>query len=164
VSCVRFADPLVIGPLHHRLGKKAYAEFCKANGGDKGTRGLDYAGNTDRHKKAEYGMVIESAFLDSLGLDPMPRVNPDGRDDEPDAIKGGKAYDVKGTGTGFPFVARAKARRHRDWTFVIYSFDGKLLAVATGEEFVQHGELCTKADLRYNARSNVKLPIGYGVG
>lgn len=155
-------NPLVIEPEHHDIGQETYRLVCKANGKDKGTRGLDYAGDTDRHKKAALGYVIESAFLAGMGVDPWPRVNPKGRDDEPDLVLDGVAYDVKGTSTSFPFVARVKVRKHRDWVFVNYTFKGELLAIATGEEYVQHGEVCTKDDLWRTPRSNIKLPVGYG--
>lgn len=159
---------LVIGDLHHRLGNEAYDGYCDANSEADGDRGLPYKKSArgkrgSRIEAARMGLVIESAFLDALGLDPMPRVNPKGKDSEPDAVIDGVEYDVKGTSRRLAYISRKKAIKCPTTVFVTYTFEGELLAIATGDDYMTHGERCTHDDLPFVPSHNMKLPLGFGL-
>lgn len=153
---------LIITAKHMRLGSAAYDGYVKANGDDQGDRGLPYKGSSARHDAARMGLVVESSFLDAMGLDPRPRVNAKGRDSEVDCTIDAKPIDVKGTSKEFPYISRQKAKKCPDVLFVTYTFDGDLLAIATGADYIEHGERCTSDDLPYVPQLNMKLPVGFG--
>lgn len=163
-----FPATLTITDEHRRLGNEAYDAYCDANSAADAERGLPYhkkgkGGEGARITAARMGLVIESAFLDAMGLDPKPRVNPKGKDAEPDAIIDGIEVDVKGTSRGFPYISRKKAIKCSETMFVTYTFEGDLLAIATGHDYLEHGERCTYDDLPYVPSHNMKIATGFGV-
>jgi hypothetical protein len=164
-----FPARLTITDEHRRLGNAAYDGYCDANTEADAERGLPYVkqgngnGTSARIEAARMGLVIESAFLDAMGLDPKPRVNPKGKDAEPDAVIDGVAIDVKGTSKDFPYISRKKAIKCSEVVFVTYTFDGDLLAIATGADYLKHGERCTYDDLPYVPSHNMKIATGFGL-
>ncbi len=152
---VNIPERLNMNEVAWEEGVRAYNAMSEANVrvAYKGTRGLDWEGDSWRHRRAVLGLVIEAAFLIANGHT-SPRVNPDGPDGEADFTDPltGKKVDVKLYNPRHG--AYVKVPASDSWLYLWYDEEGHLVCGATGKAINEDG-IWPHPSLPFNKEENL---------